>query len=50
MRFFLVNVYDCFKFCSSLLETIGIHVPIRNFRDFPLFTVGSSRKTCPPAR
>jgi hypothetical protein len=34
----------------SLLETVGIHVPVRNFRDFPLFTVGSSHKTCPSAR
>jgi hypothetical protein len=31
----------------SLLETAGIHVPVRNFRDFPLFTVGSSHKVVP---
>jgi hypothetical protein len=36
--------------CPSLLETVGIHVPVRNFRDFPFFTVGSSHKSCPSAR
>jgi hypothetical protein len=46
---FLVNVYTSFKFCPSLLETVGIHVPVRNFRDFLLFTVGSSHKSCPSA-
>jgi hypothetical protein len=33
--------------CPSLLEIVGIHAP---FRDFPLFTVGSSHKSCPSAR
>jgi hypothetical protein len=32
------------------LETVDIRVPTRHFRDFSLFTVGSSRKTCPSAR
>jgi hypothetical protein len=32
---FLVNVYTGFKFCPSLCDTVGIHVPVRNFRDFP---------------
>jgi hypothetical protein len=36
--------------CASLLETVGIHVPVRNFRDFPLFAVGSSHKSCPSSR
>jgi hypothetical protein len=47
---FLVNVYTGFKFCPPLLETVGIHVPVRNFRDFPLFTVGFSHKSWPSAR
>jgi hypothetical protein len=37
------------NFCPSLLETVGIHIPVRNFRHFPLFTVGSSNKS-PAAR
>jgi hypothetical protein len=33
-----------------LLEIVGIQVPSQNFRDFPSFTVGASRKKCPSAR
>jgi hypothetical protein len=40
---FLVNVYNGYKLCS-LLETVNIRFPSRNFGDFPLFTVGVSRK------
>jgi hypothetical protein len=47
---FLVNAYNGFECCPSLLETVSIRVPIRNFRDFPLFTVVSSHKSCPYAR
>jgi hypothetical protein len=47
---FLANVYAGFKFCPSLLETVCIYVPVRNFRDFPLFIVGSSHISCPSAR
>jgi hypothetical protein len=47
---FLVNVYTGFKFCPSLLENVGIHVPVRHFRDFLLLTVGSLHKICPSAR
>jgi hypothetical protein len=47
---FLVNVYTGFKFCPFLLETVGIHVPVRKFRDFLLFNVGSSHKSFPSAR
>jgi hypothetical protein len=36
---FLVNAYNGFKFCPSLFETVDIHVPIQNFRGFPLFTI-----------
>jgi hypothetical protein len=44
------HVYDGFKYCPSSLENIVIRVPTQNFRDFPLFTVGSSHKSCPSAR
>jgi hypothetical protein len=40
---FLENVRGGFKFCSTLLETVGICDPIRNVRDFSLFNVGSAR-------
>jgi hypothetical protein len=36
---FRINVCSGFTFCPSLLETVGIRVPTRNFRDFSLFTV-----------
>jgi hypothetical protein len=39
---FLVNVYNGFKFCPLLLETFGIRVAIRNFRDISLFTLAQS--------
>jgi hypothetical protein len=43
---FFVNVYNCFKFYSSFLETVCFRVPTRYFRDFSVFTVGFSRKNC----
>jgi hypothetical protein len=46
---FVVNFYNWCKSCH-LLENFGISVPSRNFRDYLLFTVGSSRKSCPSAR
>jgi hypothetical protein len=45
-----INVYNGYKSCSSLLETVGFSGPSRNFRDLILFTVASSRKNCPSAR
>jgi hypothetical protein len=36
--------------CPSLLETVDIYVPVRNLRDIPLFTVGSSHNSCLSAR
>jgi hypothetical protein len=45
----IINVYNGYKFCS-LLDIIGNRVPYRNFRAFPLFTVGASRKNCPSVR
>jgi hypothetical protein len=38
-----VNVYNWFKFCSPWLHTVGIRVPIRNFRDFTLLLLLVSR-------
>jgi hypothetical protein len=48
--FFRVNIYNGFKCYPSWLETVGTHIPIRNFTHFSLFAVGSSRRTCPSAR
>jgi hypothetical protein len=47
---FIISIYNGFRACPSLLETVNIRAPSRNFRHFPLFTVGSSRKTCPSVR
>jgi hypothetical protein len=47
---FVVNVYNGYKFYPSLLEAVGIRASSQNFRDFSLFTVGSSRKNGPSAR
>jgi hypothetical protein len=46
---FLVNVYNDFKFCLSLLETVGIRVPIQNVWHFPRFTTVFSHKCCSSA-
>jgi hypothetical protein len=35
---------------SLWLETVGDHVPTRNFRHFPLFTSAFSNRSCPSAR
>jgi hypothetical protein len=50
MRFFLLMFILVLNFCPFLLETFGIHVHVRNFRHFPLFTVASSHKSCPSTR
>jgi hypothetical protein len=42
----LVDIYNSFKFCPYLLETVGIRVDIRNCRQCPSFTVVSSHKGC----
>jgi hypothetical protein len=46
---FLIQVYLGFKFCPSFLETVGLRVPTRYLRDFPLFNFGSSITNCPSA-
>jgi hypothetical protein len=35
----LATVYNGFKFCPSLLGTVGICIPAQNFREFPFFVV-----------
>jgi hypothetical protein len=47
---FLHNVYNGSKFCPTLLETVGLRVPNRNFGDFKLFHVDLNRRNCPSAR
>jgi hypothetical protein len=44
---FLLNVFSGSKFCPTLLETVGLRGPNRNFRDFKLFRVDFSRRNCP---
>jgi hypothetical protein len=46
--FFLINVFNGIKCCSFVLETVGLLAPIRNIRNFNMFTCSSSH--CPSAR
>jgi hypothetical protein len=43
---FLTQVYFGFKFCTSVLEIIGLRVPVRYIRYFALFNVCSSCNNC----
>jgi hypothetical protein len=47
---FLAQVYRGFIHCSSSLEILGLRVPVRHIRDFPMFNVSSTSKNCPSAR
>jgi hypothetical protein len=47
---FLTQVYRGSEFCPSVLETVGLRVPVRYIRDFSMFSVCSSSKNCPSAR
>jgi hypothetical protein len=47
---FLTQVYFGLKFCSSVLEIVGLRVPARYSRDFALFNIFSVCKNCPSAR
>jgi hypothetical protein len=47
---FLTWVYRECKFFPSVLETVGLRVPVRYIRDFYMFSVCSSSKNCPSAR
>jgi hypothetical protein len=44
---FLIQVYLGSKFCPSVLETVGLRVPTRHLRDFPLFYVCPTIKNYP---
>jgi hypothetical protein len=47
---FLIQVYLGSKFCPSVLETVGLRVPTRHLKDFPLFCVCPAIRNCPSAR
>jgi hypothetical protein len=47
---FLTHVYFGSKFRPSVLEIVGLRVPVRYIREFALFNVCSSSKNCPSAR
>ena len=47
---FLTDVFNGSKYCPTLLENVGLHVPNQNFRDFSLFIVDFKRRTCHSAR
>jgi hypothetical protein len=44
---FVIKVFLGSKSCPSTMDIIGLRVPTRNLRDFPLFHVSSSYKNCP---
>ena len=50
MLFFLTDVFNGLKYCAALLETVGLRVPNRNFRDFSLFNVDFKRRISPSDR
>ncbi|PNF36234.1 hypothetical protein B7P43_G08692, partial [Cryptotermes secundus] len=47
---FLIQVYHGSILYPSALEMVGLHVPVRNIRDFPMFNACSVSKNCPSAR
>jgi hypothetical protein len=47
---FVLNVFLGSTSCSSTMDIIGLRVPTRNLRDFPLFHVSSSYTNCPSGR
>jgi hypothetical protein len=36
---FSANVYNGSNFCPSVLQTVGIHIAVRNFRNFSVLNV-----------
>jgi hypothetical protein len=44
---FLIQVYRGFKYCSTLLEAVGLRVPIRFLRYFSMFNFSPSIKKLP---
>jgi hypothetical protein len=47
---FLNQVFRGSILCSSALEIVGLRVPFRCSRDFPMYRVCSASKNCPSAR
>jgi hypothetical protein len=45
---FLINAFSGTKYCSSVLETVGIRVPTRSIRNFTAFSCSFSH--CPSAK
>jgi hypothetical protein len=45
---FLINVFGGTKYCTPVLETVGLRVPTRNVRNFTTFICSSSH--CPSAK
>jgi hypothetical protein len=50
MFLFLTGVFSDSKYCTILLETVGLRVPNRGFRDFGLFNVDFKFRNSPSAR
>jgi hypothetical protein len=50
MLFPLLAFTMALNFVLLYLKQVDIRIPTRDFRDFPLFTVGSPRTTCSSAR
>jgi hypothetical protein len=46
----VIYIINGLKICPTLLETVGLRVPNRNFRDFKLFYVNLNCRICPSAR
>jgi hypothetical protein len=41
---FSINIYNGAECCPALLETVGIHVPIPNIRNFSMFSCSSTSR------
>ena len=50
MSFFITSVCSGSKYCLTLLETVDLRAPNRNFKDFSLFNVDFKRRNCPSLR
>jgi hypothetical protein len=44
---FLTQVYRGYTDCPSALEIVGLQVPVRYIRDFPMFSISSVSQNCP---
>ena len=42
---FVTNVFSCSKYCPTLLETVGLRMSKRNFRDFSLLMLTLKAET-----